>query len=56
MKAEGFVSLKMVKFIAFVPVVSEWHCCALCSVKNEVLLCCASHWLLRDIPGCQVLL
>lgn len=55
LKAERLVCLKIVKLITFVHVLPEWHHCALCSVKNEVLFCCASHWLLRDIPGWQVL-
>lgn len=47
-KAEIFVCLKVVKLITFVKVLSEWHLCALCSITNQLLFCCASHWLLRD--------
>jgi len=39
----------VVKLITFVKVLSEWHCCALCSIKSQMLFCGVSHWLLRDI-------
>lgn len=37
------------ELITVVKVLSEWHYCALCSIKNQMYFCCASHWLWRDI-------